>query len=85
MAARGRDWAAFATAMAVGVGGAAWMASTWGDVKSGNGVSVHRETKSPEEIRKFWTPERLKRAEPVEMPAWDSCEHFPTLLSPNCW
>ncbi|MCL8010281.1 hypothetical protein [Streptomyces sp. AS02] len=85
MAARGRDWAVFATAMAVAVGGAGWMASTWGDVKRGNEVSVHRETKSPEEIRKSWTPERMRRAEPAEMPARYPCEHFPTLLSPDCW
>ncbi|MFG2548475.1 hypothetical protein [Streptomyces sp. NPDC048581] len=64
MAARGRDWAVFGTAMAVAVVGAAWMASTWGDVKSSNGVSVHRETKSPEEIREYWTPERMRNAEP---------------------
>ncbi|MFE5889001.1 hypothetical protein [Streptomyces sp. NPDC056468] len=85
MATRVRDRAVFATAMAVTVGGAVWMASTLGDVERGNGVSVHRETARPEEIREFWTPERIERAEPVEMPAWDPCEHFPTLLSPDCW
>lgn len=85
MAVRGRDWAVFATAMAVAAGGAVWMASTWGDVRRGNGVSVHRETKSPEEIREYWTPERVRRAEPADMPVRDPCEHFPSLLSPDCW
>ncbi|MEY9990945.1 hypothetical protein ABIE67_002977 [Streptomyces sp. V4I8] len=64
MAVRERDWAVFAAALAVAVGGAVWMASTWGDVKRENGVSVHRETKSPEEIREYWTPERIRNAEP---------------------
>ncbi|MGW6736330.1 hypothetical protein [Streptomyces sp. NPDC055013] len=85
MATHVRDLTVFATAMVVAVGGAAWMASTWADVERGNEVSVHREKESPDEIRKFWTPERIRRAEPVEMPAWDPCEHFPTLLSSDCW
>ncbi|MET9828830.1 hypothetical protein ABZ078_05890 [Streptomyces sp. NPDC006385] len=85
MAASKRHWAAFATTMTVAACGAAWLASSWDDVKRGNGVIVHRETKSPEEIRKYWTPERIRRAEPAEMPVWNPCEHFPSLLSPDCW
>jgi hypothetical protein len=82
---RGRVWAVFATATATAVCGVAWMASNWDDVARGGGVSVHREEKSPEEIREFWTPERIRRAEPAEMPAWNPCDHFPSSLAPRCW
>ncbi|MET9971032.1 hypothetical protein ABZZ80_35310 [Streptomyces sp. NPDC006356] len=85
MAASKRHWAAFVSAMTVAVSGAVWMGSSWDDVKRGNGVSVGRETKSPEEIRKYWTPERIRRAEPAEMPGWNPCEHFPSSLAPRCW
>ncbi|MDC0768266.1 hypothetical protein [Streptomyces sp. HD] len=85
MTARKRHWAAFASAMTVAVCGTVWLGASWDDVRRGNGVSVDRETKSPEEIRKYWTPERIRQAEPMEMPAWDPCEHFPSQLSPDCW
>ncbi|WP_405581765.1 hypothetical protein [Streptomyces sp. NBC_01092] len=85
MATRRRDWAAFAAVGTVAVCGAAWMASAWDDVRRGNGVSVDRETRSPEEIRRYWTPERIRQAEPADMPAWNPCDHFPSSLSPDCW
>ncbi|MGI5375036.1 hypothetical protein ACQEV2_12465 [Streptomyces sp. CA-251387] len=61
---RRRAWAVFATAMTTAACGAVWTASNWDDVTHGNGVSVHRETKSPEEMREFWTPERMRNAKP---------------------
>ncbi|MDO0915346.1 hypothetical protein QQM39_32385 [Streptomyces sp. DT2A-34] len=81
----GRAWAVFATALTTAACGAVWMASNRDDVQHGNGVSVSRETKSPREIREFWTPERIRRTEPAEMPVWIPCEHFPHSLSPDCW
>ncbi|GHH21766.1 hypothetical protein GCM10018780_69340 [Streptomyces lanatus] len=80
-----RAWAVFGTAMTTAACGAAWMVSAWEDVSRGNGVSVQRETKSPEEIREYWTSERVRRAEPAEMPVWVPCEHFPHSLAPRCW
>lgn len=85
MAARKRHWAGFTSAMTVAFCGAVWMASAWDEAKRSNGVSVDRETKSPEEIREYWTPERIRQAEPVDMPVWNPCEHFPTSLAPKCW
>ena len=82
---RRRAQAVFATAMTTAVCGAVWMVSNWDDVTHGNGVSVHREKKSPEEIREYWTPERIRQAEPAEMPVWNPCEHFPSSLAPRCW
>ncbi|NUP16062.1 MAG: hypothetical protein HOZ81_08170 [Streptomyces sp.] len=81
---RRRAGAAFATAVMTAVCGAVWMVSNWDDVARGTRVSVHREKKSPEEIREYWTPERVRQAEPVEMPAWNPCEHFPSSLAPKC-
>ncbi|MEV6175299.1 hypothetical protein AB0L99_44840 [Streptomyces sp. NPDC051954] len=60
---RRRTWAVFVAAMATAACGAGWMIATWDEVDS-NGVSVHKEEKSPEEIRKFWTPERMREAKP---------------------
>lgn len=85
MSAHRRHWAAFATAMTVAVCGAVWMVSAWDEVKRGNGVSVGREKKSPEEIGEYGTPERTRQAEPAEMPAWNPCDHFPSSLAPRCW
>ncbi|MFI6014003.1 hypothetical protein ACIBAG_35240 [Streptomyces sp. NPDC051243] len=85
MTVRKRHWAVFGTSVTVAVCGGVWMTSNWDAVRRENGVSVHRETKSPEEIRKYWTPERIRNAEPAEMPVWNPCEHFPHLLSPDCW
>ncbi|WP_128428090.1 hypothetical protein [Streptomyces cyaneus] len=61
---RRRALAVFAAAMTTAVCGAVWMVSQWDGVTDGNGVSVHRETKSPEEIREYWTPERIRNAKP---------------------
>ncbi|KUO22492.1 hypothetical protein [Streptomyces dysideae] len=61
---RRRAWTVFALAATTAVCGAVWMAVNWEDARGGNGVSVHRETQSPEEIRKYWTPERMREAKP---------------------
>ncbi|KUM81017.1 hypothetical protein [Streptomyces curacoi] len=82
---RRRAWAVFGTAMTTAVCGAVWMASAWEDVSRSNGVSVHRETRSDEEIREDLKDFRPQDVEPEEMPGWNPCEHFPFLLSTDCW
>jgi hypothetical protein len=62
--ARWRDRAVFAAAVTTAVCGAVWLASAWAEVRHSDGVSVHREKRSPEEIRRYWTPERIRNAEP---------------------
>ncbi|RPF33108.1 hypothetical protein [Streptomyces sp. TLI_185] len=81
---RGRAWAIFSTSVALAFCGAAWMASAWADTHR-PGVSVHREEKSPEEIRKYWTPERIRQAEPAEMPVVHPCDGLKSALHPSCW
>lgn len=83
---RQRAWALFTVSMTIAVCGTAWMIAAWDEVTFGNGVTVDREEeKSPEEIKEYWTPERMREAEPAEMPVLSDCEGVPAAFDPDCW
>ncbi|MFF3289321.1 hypothetical protein [Streptomyces sp. NPDC003023] len=63
-----RAWAVLAASVvSVGLGGAAVSVAV-AEAEHSGGVVVHRETRSPEEIREFWTPERMREADGAPMP-----------------
>lgn len=49
-------------------------------------AGVQRRTMTPEEIRAYWTPERVKAATPAEMPvAPAECSDWRWFLHARCW
>ena len=38
------------------------------DSKDKGGVVSHKATETPDQVRDYWTPERMKNARPKEMP-----------------
>ncbi|ELS52861.1 hypothetical protein [Streptomyces viridochromogenes] len=44
-----------------------------------------RTTNSSREIREDLKDIRPQDVESEEMPGWNRCEHFPSLLSTDCW
>ncbi|MET8676323.1 hypothetical protein ABZW18_01640 [Streptomyces sp. NPDC004647] len=66
----------------IGISGAAIAAAVQSD---GPEVIVHEEPHSPEDIREYWTPERMRNAEPVEMPhAPERCGSWRGLFDSAC-
>ncbi|MFD4975156.1 hypothetical protein [Streptomyces sp. NPDC058424] len=81
-----RAWIVLAASVgSIALSGAA-LSATVPDAGGSDGVVVHRETASPEEILEYWTPERIKQAKPAEMPVQPmECVGWEGFVRPHCW
>ncbi|MFJ9031128.1 hypothetical protein ACIRQP_21870 [Streptomyces sp. NPDC102274] len=67
----------------IGISGAAFAVALQG---GSTGVVTSDEDASREEVLEFWTPERVKRAKPAEMPVYPvECTGWGFLVRPHCW
>lgn len=74
-----------ASAGLIGLSGVA-VSATVPDAGGSDGVDVHRETASREEVLEFWTEERMKEAKPAEMPVQPvECSGWGWFVRPHCW